>query len=41
MLGFWIEEGTVAPGDDGPDRNEEETGLGQEEDGSSQLLLLC
>lgn len=33
VLGFWLEEGTVAPGDGGPDRNAEETGLGQEVDG--------
>lgn len=30
VLGLWLdEEETVAPGDDGPDRKAEETGLGQ------------
>ena len=30
VLGLWLdEEETVAPGDDGPDRNAEETGSGQ------------
>lgn len=30
VLGLWlVEEETVVPGDDGPDRKVEETGLGQ------------
>lgn len=45
VLGLWLDEETVAPGDGGPDRKAEETGSGQtaaEERGAlTELAHLC
>ena len=46
VLGFWLDkEDTVAPGDDNPDRDADETGLGQtakeEWEAPTALVDLC